>query len=164
MKWFNILLILGLITATSCSDSGVFSSNTSFTNGWSLNDTVQIDLPELDSLTAYDLLLNVRNTNEYPFNNLFLIVEMQFPKGKHLVDTLEYRMANPDGTWIGTGVGSVKDNLLWYKKGVRFFEPGTYTLKIVHAVRNNGNVNGVQRLDGIIDVGLRVETHKNAVE
>lgn len=49
------------------------------------------------------MFLNVRNNNEYPYNNLFLIVSLNQPDGKVLVDTLEYQMANPDGTLMGTG-------------------------------------------------------------
>lgn len=160
MKFFYTLSsLLVAFAISSCSNNVVFSDNVSMSGGWAQNDTVKIELPELDSVSNYDLFLTVRNTNDYPFNNLFLIVDMEFPKGKHITDTLEYRMAYPDGSWMGEGLGSVKENLLWYKKGVQFFEPGNYKLSIVHAVRNNGNVNGVERLDGIIDVGIRVEPH-----
>ncbi len=159
MKRYSIAFFVIIIALASCSDRAVFSSNTSFQEGWPLRDTVQVSLPALDSVALYDLFLNVRNTNDYPYNNLFLIVSMEFPQGKTVTDTLEYRMSNPDGTWLGTGLGSVKENLLWYKKGVRFNESGNYKLAIVHAVRNNGQVNGVQTLDGIIDVGIRVQAH-----
>lgn len=145
---------------SSCSNDAVFSSNTSFSDGWPLRDTVQVELPQLDSIKAYNLYINVRNSNDYPFNNLFLIVSMDFPQGKTITDTLEYRMANPDGTWMGSGIGSVKENKLWYKEGVKFSEDGTYKLSIVHAVRNNGAVEGVERLTGITDVGVSVELPK----
>lgn len=154
------LLILTGLTLSSCSNEAVFSSNKTFANGWPLQDTVKVTLPQMDSLKAYNLFINVRNTNDYPYNNLFLIVNMQYPKGKSITDTLEYRMANPDGTWIGTGIGSVKESKLWYSEGLRFNESGEYVLAIVHAVRNNGAVDGVERLVGIADVGVSVELPK----
>ena len=154
-----ILLLVSLLFS-SCSGDAIFSSNTSFSDGWGQQDTVKINLPELDSTAAYNLFLNVRNSNDYPFNNLFLIVGMEFPQGKTVTDTIEYRMANPDGTWMGTGIGSIKESKLWYKEGVRFTEAGTYKLSIVHAVRNNGAVQGVERLAGITDVGVSVELPK----
>ncbi|MEP2936622.1 MAG: gliding motility lipoprotein GldH [Gilvibacter sp.] len=150
-------ILLALILLSSCSDNAVFSNSTSFSNGWKLQDTVQVQLPVLDSVTNYDLFLTVRNSNDYPFNNLFLIVAMEFPQGKVITDTLEYRMANPDGSWMGTGVGSIKESKLWYKEGVRFLEGGNYKLSIVHALRNNGQLGGVEDLQGILEVGLRIE-------
>src|SRR5690606_40407811 len=89
-----------------------------------------------------NLFLNIRNTNEYNFNNIFLIVSMNFPHGKTVTDTLEYRMANPDGSWMGQGIGDVKENKLWYKENVQFFEAGSYTIDIAQAMRNNGDVEG----------------------
>ena len=82
---------------------------------------------------------------------------MDFPHGKVVTDTLEYRMAHPDGTWMGQGIGSVKENKLWYKEGIRFAETGNYNITITHAVRNNGAVEGVKNLEGITDVGYSIE-------
>lgn len=155
-----VIILLSMLLLSSCNSDAVFSSSTSFSDGWGVQDTVEVNLPEMDSLSAYNLFINVRNSNDYPFNNLFLIVDMEFPRGKIITDTLEYRMANADGTWMGTGIGSVKENKLWYKEGVRFTESGQYKLSIVHAVRNNGAVEGVERLMGITDIGISVELPK----
>lgn len=152
-----LAIVLGVILLYSCSDDAVFSSSTSFTKGWKKQDTVKVAIPQLDSLESYDLFLTVRNSNDYAFNNLFLIVAMEFPQGKVITDTLEYRMANPDGSWMGTGIGSVKENKLWYKEAIRFPENGNYQLSIVHALRNNGQLGGVEDLQGILEVGLLIE-------
>lgn len=82
---------------------------------------------------------------------------MNFPHGKTVVDTLEYRMANADGSWLGQGIGSVKENKLWYKEQVKFLEEGNYNITITHAVRNNGEVEGVTKIEGITDVGYSIE-------
>ena len=66
-------------------------------------------------------------------------------------------MAAPDGSWLGTGFGDVKENKLWYKKNVRFTEPGEYEVRIKQAMRKNGEVDGIDNLKGITDVGFRIE-------
>ena len=86
---------------------------------------------------------------------------MVFPHGKTITDTLEYRMADPTGKFLGTGLTDVKENKLWYKEGVIFNEEGTYDVKIQQAMRENGKVNGVIDLEGITDVGFRVEKINN---
>lgn len=124
---------------------------------WDKNETLEFQIPKLDSLEKYDIFLHLRNTNDYPYNNVFLIASIEFPHGKIITDTLEYRMANPDGTWMGTGIGSVKENKLYYKEKVSFFEEGVYRLTVSQAVRNNGSVHGVTQLDGITEVGYSIE-------
>ena len=88
---------------------------------------------------------------------MFLIVEMVFPHGKTLKDTLEYKMADPNGALLGTGASGIKENKLWYKEEVVFSEAGEYTVNIQHAMRENGKVNGVIALEGITDIGFRIE-------
>ena len=138
-------LLLGLVligSLASCNSDVVVSETRAVQGAWDADNVVEFTIPQLDSLKKYDVFLTIRNSNDYKFNNLFLIVSMEFPHGKTITDTLEYRMANPDGTWMGTGIGSVKENKLWYKENVGFFESGNYQLNIGHAVRNNGEVEG----------------------
>ncbi len=151
-------VLIGLLTLfLSCDSNTVVSNSKSLSGGWNKNETVAFSIPQLDTLSKYNVFVNVRNSNEYRFNNIFLIIAMEFPHGKTITDTLEYKMAYSDGAWMGTGIGSVKENKLWYKEGVSFTEPGDYKLRINHAVRNNGNIEGVTNLEGITDVGYSIE-------
>lgn len=151
-------LFLILIALSSCEPNNVvFNQTTALDGHWGDAEVLEFKLPQLDSLKKYNLFVNVRNTNDYEFNNLFMIVTMEFPHGKTIADTLEYRMANPDGSWLGYGIGNIKENKLWYKEDVRFFEEGSYTVRIGQAMRNNGSVEGVKKLEGITDVGFTVE-------
>jgi gliding motility-associated lipoprotein GldH len=155
----NKLLAFFLLTVifVSCETNTIFSETRAMEGHWGADEVVEFKLPQLDSLKNYNLFLNIRNTNEYKFNNIFLIVSMNFPQGKTVTDTLEYRMANPDGTWMGQGIGNVKENKMWYKESVPFFEEGNYTITIAQAMRNNGDVEGVTKLEGITDVGFSIE-------
>ena len=156
--FFASLLSLLLI---ACGHSGVTADTVAITSeGWQLEDPAIFELPRLDSLATYNAFITVRNNNKYPFSNLFLIVSLQHPYGKTVLDTLEYKMARPDGSWLGTGIGSVKENKLFFKQNLAFNEAGNYTLHISHAVRNNGEPQGVRKLEGITDIGYSLETVK----
>ncbi len=144
----------------SCMSDIVVSETKSLPGYWDKEERIEFVIPQLDSLKKYNVFLNVRNTNEYPFNNLFLIVSLDFPHGKTIVDTLEYKMAYPNGEWMGQGISNVLENKLWYKENVSFFENGNYNITITHAARNNGEVEGVSQLEGITDVGYSVEEVK----
>ena len=90
-----------------------------------------------------------------------MITEIKFPQGKVISDTLEYEMSKPNGEWLGTGFGDVKESKLWYKEDVRFDEPGQYKVTIEQAMRKNGEVDGIQELEGITHIGFRIENSDN---
>lgn len=153
----NVLLGILLILCVSCDSKQAYHKYNSLGDSWKIDEPVLLEVEGLDSLQLYDAFITVRNTNEYAYSNLFLITKMQFPQGRTYTDTLEYEMANPDGTWMGTGFGDIKESKLLYREGVRFRESGTYTFTIEHAVRKNGNIAGDAYLKGITEVGLRIE-------
>ncbi|GAA4802827.1 gliding motility lipoprotein GldH [Litoribaculum gwangyangense] len=158
------LFIVSFIGLESCDSNRVYDTYQSVPNKWHKDSVVSFKVNPPDSTNAYNLFVNLRNTNAYKYNNLFLIVEMAYPHGKTIKDTLEYRMAEPSGKLLGTGYTDVKENKLWYKgheSSFVFNEAGTYTVNIQHAMRENGKVNGVVELEGITDVGFRVEHTNN---
>lgn len=139
-----------------CESNEVYSEYKTLSDNWPLDETLEFSLPVLDSTETYNLFFNVRNSNDFKYSNLFLIAGIEFPNGKVIIDTLEYQMAQADGSWLGTGY-SVKENKLWYKENIRFFEAGSYKVSVRHAMRNNAAVTGVSKLEGITDVGIIIE-------
>ena len=123
---------------------------------WDKDSIVSFDIPPMDTKKQYNLFLNIRDNNDYPYNNLFLIVAMEQPDKKTLDDTLEYQMANPDGSLLGEGFTDVKESKLVYKERMKF-KKGNYKIHIRHAVRQTGKVAGGAKLDGITEVGFRIE-------
>lgn len=150
------LLLFAFVMLLSCNSNEVYSDFVALPNHWPIDQTIAFSVPEMDSTSSYNLFFNIRNTHEFKYSNLFLIAAIHFPHGKVVKDTLEYQMANPDGTWLGTG-NRIKENKLWYKEGIRFFEQGVYEVKIRHAMRNNASIKGVTELEGITDVGIIIE-------
>lgn len=156
-----LCILLGMALLASCNSDLVFSQYRA-TNGaaWGNDETVKFDFNAPDTISRHHLFINIRNDNQFPYSNLFLIATFSFPDGTTVKDTLEYEMALPDGTWMGKGMGSVKENKLWYKENIIFPFNGVYTLELVHAMRKNGSVEGIQSLPGISDVGLDIEKSK----
>ncbi|KUJ61130.1 gliding motility lipoprotein GldH [Flavobacterium sp. ANB] len=149
------ILLLAAILLFSCDKKRVFDQYKSVGSAWHKDSIVTFDLPVLDSTKKYNLFVNLRDNNNYPFNNLFLIVAIEMPNGFTKVDTLEYEMAAKDGTLLGNGFTDIKESKLFYKADVKF--RGHYKVHIKQAVRESGKIPGVQELEGITDVGFRIE-------
>jgi gliding motility-associated lipoprotein GldH len=156
----SILFIVMLLMIVSCDDRSVFDQYKSVGNAWHKDSIVTFELPQLDSKKLYNLFINVRDNDDYPFNNLFLIVSLEQPNKQVKVDTLEYQMTNPDGTLLGDGFSDIKESKLFYKDKENFTQKGVYKIHIKHATRQTGKIEGVTSLPGISDVGFRIESTK----
>ncbi len=154
----SLLLILACCFLFSCDKKRVFDEYKSVGKAWDKDSIVSFDLPQLDSKKNYDLFVNIRNNDNYKFSNLFLIVSLEQPNRKVKVDTLEYLMTNPDGTLLGDGFSDIKENKLFYKANEKFDQKGTYKVHIKQALRETGKIEGVKKLEGVTDVGFRIES------
>jgi gliding motility-associated lipoprotein GldH len=100
----------------------------------------------------------LRANDDYKFNNLFLIVSLEQPNGLTKVDTLEYQMADVDGTLLGDGFSDLKESKLFYKENVQFKASENNKVLVKQVVRQTGKVVGVENLEGITEVGFRIES------
>ena len=154
----SALIVLISLVLFSCNTELVKSEFRATDSGaWNKNDTIEFSFSEIDTIQRHNIFINVRNDASFAYSNLFLIAELEFPTGQTLKDTLQYEMALPDGTWLGKGYGSLKENKLWYKENIVFPTAGVYNVRISQAMRKNGSVNGVVNLEGITDVGIEIE-------
>jgi len=159
ISWF-LLAISCLFLNISCDSKAVYDTYKTLPNEWHKDSVTRFSFKAPDTLVNYNLYVNLRNTNEYRYSNLFLIVELNYPNGKVVKDTLEYKMAAPNGELLGAGFSDVKENKLWFrgfKEKFQFSEEGEYNVNIQHAMRKNGEVKGITDLKGITEVGFRVE-------
>ena len=157
------LIIISLLLTIGCDSAAVYDEYQSIPNQWHKDSIADFNFKAPDTLNPYNLFLNLRNTNDYKFSNLFLIVELNYPNGKAFKDTLEYKMAKANGEFLGSGFSDIKENKLWYKgydSLFKFTENGDYSVHIQHAMRKNGDVNGILHLEGVTDIGFRIEAIK----
>ena len=142
----------------SCDSNVVFSKYHSLDKvKWAQNEAIAIDIPIQDTLALHNLYINIRSTKEYSYSNLFLIAKMSFPDNTVVVDTLEYEMTDASGRFLGSGFSDIKENKLFYKEKVRFKQKGNYHFEVKQAMRERGKVAGINKLEGVSDVGISVE-------
>lgn len=147
--------------SVSCRQNVTFDRYTSTPLGWGVDQPIEYKFEIIDTVEKHNLYLKLRTTENYPFSNLFLQVDLYYPNGQIQKDTLEFLMATPEGKMLGDGYGSVKEHKLWYKghnSPFFFTQKGEYTISISHANRELGQVEGLDFLEGVIDVGFSVET------
>ena len=155
----RLILILGVfLVFISCDSNRVFDEYKSLeNNSWPQAESIKFRAEITDTISRNNLYVTIRNNKLYPYSNLFLITNVIFPNGKKIVDTLQYEMTDKNGKFLGQGISEIKHSKLLLKENIIFPISGQYSFSIWQAMRKNGEVNGVSQLQGISDVGLRIE-------
>lgn len=151
----NSLCIAGFLVllATGCRFNSMYQNTVDIPKEeWGKNQAIKFEIPVTDTINGYKIVVNVRNSNEYPYSNLFLFLTTCSPKGNCVKDTLEMTLADDKGKWLGSGFGGVwsTDAALRSNMVVRFPVSGIYKVEVVQAMRDNV-------LKGIKDIGIKVE-------
>jgi gliding motility-associated lipoprotein GldH len=146
-----LLLALPVLLLFSCDAKRVFEENRKLEKGiWDSGEKLTFSVAIADTGQPYSVYLNVRNAMEYPYSNLYLFLNTVFPDGRVARDTVELTLADYDGRWLGSGLGSVKFSRFLFQKGVRFHQVGIHLFEFEQGMR-------VRQLAGIRDFGLRME-------
>src|SRR5690606_18708147 len=148
-----------VFTLFSCGEKPVFTTYKSVGKSWHKDSIVSFDFEVQDTLQPYNLFLNLRANNDYPFSNIFIIASIESPSQQTKVDTLEYIMAAPGGKMLGNGFSDIKESKLWFKENYRFSENGKHIIRIGQALRKRSEVEGLEKLEGVSDVGLSIEKY-----
>lgn len=146
-----LLSVLSILFIISCDNNKVYDDYVNIPDStWEKDNVIKFKIHLEDSLSRNQVYIKIRNNIDYPYSNLFLFSKVNFPDGRVLIDTLEYEMSDTEGVWLGDGISSLKDNLLYFKKDVTFYEKGNYVISLQHGMR-------IDNLEGIQDVGIRIE-------
>ncbi len=152
------VIVIGL---QSCNKNMVFDQFENIENNqWHKDSIIKFTVNSLDTISKNNIYINLRNNKDYEFSNLFLIVSIGFPNNYKIVDTLEYEMTSPEGRFLGTGFSDIKENKLEYKTHVTFPVQGDYNITVQQAMRKTRNIEGLEYLNGITDVGVQIEKVK----
>ena len=135
----------------SCDSTRVFEKNIEIENQtWQTQNRLKFEVDITDTISAYNFLLNLRNTEAYPYSNFYFFFHTYFPDGKIAKDTVQCVLADPTGKWFGSQAGDIIDNQILFKYKTQFPKAGKYYFEVEQGMRE-------EKLPEILDVGLRIE-------
>ena len=148
----KISILLVVILFSACNNNVVYNENKEVNQrAWKTTDKLYYEVDITDTIKSYKLAINIRNTIEYPYSNIYFYMNTILPNGKVTkCDTIECYLAYPDGTWKGKGNSKIRDNRFWIAKNIKFEQKGKYTFELRQATIDS-------TLKGICDVGLHLE-------
>lgn len=151
----NILLVIIFLIGIACTNQRELYhiSRVIRSEYWTHQDSLIWELPIADTLQLYDLHIDIRNNNQYPYQNLALEIISIAPDETVTCDTIEYLIATPQGRWLGNGWGSLYVKEYLFKERIHFQQAGQYHLIIRQAMSD-------RKLKGVESIGVRIkESH-----
>lgn len=146
---------LGIFLLLACSDTKVFDEYCSIpNNSWHADSTLSFDYMTADTNTAYDVILKVRHTTDYAFQNLFLFVH------QNTTDTIELLLADKNGKWFGSGLSDIRERLYILEEKRKFSWNERFQISIEQAMRY-GNKEVITNLDGVSAIGISIQKHND---
>ena len=144
----------------SCESNPVYIKYNSLKGGW-LKDSVQnFSFQNQDKLILTNSFLMLRVNEKYRYNNIFVIMTVTNSSGIISRDTIEYKVADNFGKFIGSKMINISEFSLLHKKGIQLMPKENYLINVEHAMRNASETAGVNRLEGVLDVGYKFEKEK----
>lgn len=145
MKKTTIAILLSscLLGLSACHTDTVYSEFQSVPlQEWSTDSVLTYRFDIEDTLSTYRMLVCVRHTEQYPYQNMWLFLNDSLRQ-----DTIEFYLANDRGEWLGNGRNGLIEMPVLYEEAYRFRHNGEQVWHIQHGMRE-------QSLRGISDVGL----------
>jgi gliding motility-associated lipoprotein GldH len=150
MKLRNSIFLFAL-ALLSCNSNAVFEDYKSFENhSWNADSLVVFNFAITDTISRNQVVIKVRHTVNYEFQNLFLFVKAE------QTDTVELMLADKSGEWLGKGIGDIREVEFIYQNEKIFHKQGKYTLELEQAMRY-GALEKIQHLNNIEAIGFCVE-------
>lgn len=146
----RLIAILTSFLFFSCENPAIYDQYQAIDKTtWKKDKEYYFTFEVKDISIPYDLTLEIRNNNLYPYQNLWIFYSEEAPIGPLRRDTLECMLADEFGKWHGHGISLFQSS---YPIRTRYLFPhtGQYTFGFRQGMRDN-------TLKGIQEIGFRVE-------
>jgi gliding motility-associated lipoprotein GldH len=151
----SILFIFSFLSLmfTACVQETIVDLNQDVGDAWTKDKKIVFDYDIKDSINPVDFYVNIRNTTDYEYANIFFFIKTTYPDRRYSIDTVEFFLADAKGEWLGKGLGKLRNRTAILKKDMRFPMKGHYRMEFEMAMRDSV-------LNGIDAIGIRVVPHE----
>lgn len=146
------LLIFCLLAATlsACGPKVVFSEEVSFPDsGWTYADSARFDFEIPNAEQAYDYVLTLDHSPDFPAQNFYVRIHTDFPSGVRRTEEVSLQLAGEFGAWNGACSGDNCQFEVPILRNARFEDTGKYGLTIEQFSRDNP-LGGVSKLGFLV--------------
>ena len=142
------------ILLLSCSSSKDYENHLSLKGEkWDMKEVLPFDFDISDTAQSYVFGMDIRYTDAFPNQDLFLFLKTIFPDGSMSQDTLHCYLFEADGKPLGKG-HRIKELTVDYSL-LKFPIPGHYTMHFIQGMRT-------EKVEGIASFGISLKKMETA--
>lgn len=142
---------LFILFCFACNSSVVFERYQEIPEEtWSRYNVLEFKTTLADS-GLYDIALCVRHSTDYEMANLWCFISTRSRAPKEMRDSVNMKIAAPDGRWLGQGY-NIKTVEQPIGKNPVFLPQGEIVIRIEQGMRR-------EQMNGIKNVGIKISTH-----
>ena len=143
-----LLLAISSLLLIACQQNVVFTAYESLpADGWNMDSVVVFHPTIEDSIGNYQMLISIRHTDRYPYQNMWMFVDVKQDSVQLRRDTIEVQLAYARGEWYGKGLSEYTLPVI-YLENIPLLQ-GEYTIGIQQGMRE-------ESLRGVSNVGLKL--------
>lgn len=152
-KLLSIIAVCSALMLASCNGNYIYNDCEEINeNGWKI-DVPAVFAPQIDdTIGHYNVLLTIRHTAEYEYQNFWAFVTVTSPEGLTASDTIECFLADNQGHFLGSGI-SIYEMPVLISQNLVFDSKGDYVFEVTHGMRD-------ENLKGIRNICLSIERKK----
>jgi gliding motility-associated lipoprotein GldH len=148
----RIILFMMASIAFACQNDTLVDQTVSLSeNGWLQKDNITIDFQVSDTSKVYDVRVALRQSNEYPYYNLYFVPKVINPEGKVIKRAFAeaFLYDAKTGKPKGSGLGDMYSHQYTIFRGIHFTRLGKHQVSLEQYMRTD-------TLKGIISVGASI--------
>ncbi len=147
-----LYVLTGLALLAGCANPNtIIDDNKALPHhNWAYTNALKYDVKIDDASIPYNIFLNLRVTGDYKYSNMFVLLKRGAHGGKLQTTRFEFKLANPDGQWLGAGSGNLYSYRFLLLSKYKFPSKGLYHFEIEQNMRDNP-------LREVSDAGICIE-------
>ncbi|OWY23384.1 hypothetical protein BVG80_08645 [Sphingobacteriales bacterium TSM_CSM] len=151
LMFVTVLAVCTLLLHACNSGNTVFEKNAEIPKGnWTYDVKPAFEVPVTDTVSRYNVYVNLRHTNSYTYSNMWVIIYTTLPSGKKLERRTELPLSDKEGKWYGKDSGSIINQQILIQPNAIMPEAGTYRFEFEQNMR-------VNPLPDVLSIGLSIE-------
>ena len=145
----KLLISFFLLLIIACHSPAVFEKYEDIPDEtWNRYNVISYTASIPDS-GLYNIKICLRHTTDYEMANLWCFIRTRSHAGKQLSDTVNFKIAEPDGRWLGKG-GTIKTTEQPINRNPVMLPKGDVIFRIEQGMRT-------EDMKGIKNVGIKIE-------
>jgi gliding motility-associated lipoprotein GldH len=146
MKRIFTFLALLSFALLACGPDFIIQESHDFPKGtWAYADSCVFKVNIEDTSKLYNIYVEVAHSDEYDFQNLYVLIRTVFPDGKRLDKVVSLQLADQIGQWNGNCSGANCKLRIPMQENAFFAKKGEYQFVFLQHMRKD-NLGGLKSL------------------